>query len=133
MAKDLENKTAIVTAASRGIGLAIAEKFVAEGAIVYMAVRDSEKNRQLTEQLHDQNENYRCVFYDAFDFTTYAPMIQQVVDEVGHLDILVNNLAQRTLAKIRRWWMATVRLFLISLIKISRVSITRLSMPSKQC
>lgn len=30
MAKDLENKTAIVTAASRGIGLAIAEKFVAE-------------------------------------------------------------------------------------------------------
>ena len=80
MAKDLENKTAIVTAASRGIGLAIAEKFVAEGAIVYMAVRDSEKNRQLTEQLHDQNENYRCVFYDAFDFTTYAPMIQQVVD-----------------------------------------------------
>lgn len=91
MAKDLENKTAIVTAASRGIGLAIAEKFVAEGAIVYMAVRDSEKNRQLTEQLHDQNENYRYVFYDAFDFTTYAPMIQQVVDEVGHLDILVNN------------------------------------------
>lgn len=130
MAKDLENKTAIVTAASRGIGLAIAEKFVAEGAIVYMAVRDSEKNRQLTEQLHDQNENYRCVFYDAFDFTTYAPMIQQVVDEVGLWSII---LAQRTLAKIRRWWMATVRLFLISLIKISRVSITRLSMPSKQC
>lgn len=99
MAKDLENKTAIVTAASRGIGLAIAEKFVAEGAIVYMAVRDSEKNRQLTEQLHDQNENYRCVFYDAFDFTTYAPMIQQVVDEVGHLDILVNNFGTTDVSK----------------------------------
>ena len=99
MAKDLENKTAIVTAASRGIGLAIAEKFVAEGAIVYMAVRDSEKNRQLTEQLHDQNENYRCVFYDAFDFTTYSPMIQHVVDEVGHLDILVNNFGTTDVSK----------------------------------
>jgi NAD(P)-dependent dehydrogenase (short-subunit alcohol dehydrogenase family) len=50
MTKDLENKTAIVTAASRGIGLAIAEKLVEQGAIVYMAVRDSEKNRQLTAQ-----------------------------------------------------------------------------------
>lgn len=70
MTKDLENKTAIVTAASRGIGLAIAEKLVEEGAIVYMAVRDSEKNRQLTAQLHEQNENFRSVFYDAFDFAT---------------------------------------------------------------
>lgn len=43
MTKDLANKTAIVTAASRGIGLAIAEKLVEEGAVVYMAVRDSEK------------------------------------------------------------------------------------------
>lgn len=54
MTKDLENKTAIVTAASRGIGLAIAEKLVEQGAIVYMAVRDSEKNRQLTARLHEQ-------------------------------------------------------------------------------
>lgn len=91
MTKDLENKTAIVTAASRGIGLAIAEKLVEQGAIVYMAVRDSEKNRQLTARLHEQNENFRSVFYDAFDFATYAPMIQEVVQDAGHLDILVNN------------------------------------------
>ena len=91
MIKDLANKTAIVTAASRGIGLAIAEKLVEEGAVVYMAVRDSEKNRQLTARLHEQNENFRSVFYDAFDFATYAPMIQEVVQDAGHLDILVNN------------------------------------------
>ena len=33
MTKDLENKTAIVTAASRGIGLAIAEKLVEQGPL----------------------------------------------------------------------------------------------------
>lgn len=98
-----------------------------------MAVRDSEKNRQLTEQLHDQNENYRCVFYDAFDFTTYAPMIQQVVDEVGHLDILVNNFGTTDVSKDTTLVDGDSKAFLISLIKISRVSITRLSMPSKQC
>lgn len=91
MTKDLENKVAIVTAASRGIGLAITKKFVEEGAIVYMAVRDSEKNRKLTAEMHAENPNYRSVIYNAFDFDTYEPMIQEVVKDAGHLDILVNN------------------------------------------
>lgn len=91
MSKNLENKVAIVTAASRGIGLAITKKFVEEGAIVYMAVRDSEKNRKLTAEMHAENPNYRSVIYNAFDFDTYEPMIQEVVKDAGHLDILVNN------------------------------------------
>ena len=91
MSKKLENKVAIVTAASRGIGLAITKKFVEEGAIVYMAVRDSEKNRKLTAEMHAENPNYRSVIYNAFDFDTYEPMIQEVVKDAGHLDILVNN------------------------------------------
>ena len=91
MTNDLENKVAIVTAASRGIGLAITKKFVEEGAIVYMEVRDSETNRKLTAEMHDENPNYRSVIYNAFDFDTYEPMIQEVVKDAGHLDILVNN------------------------------------------
>lgn len=88
---NLTNKVAIVTAASRGIGLAVTKKFVAEGATVYMAVRDSEKNRNLTDQLHQENDYYRRVIYDALDFDTYQPMIDEVVKDAGHLDILVNN------------------------------------------
>ena len=131
MTKDLENKTAIVTAASRGIGLAIAEKLVEQGAIVYMAVRDSEKNRQLTAQLHEQNENFRSVFYDAFDFATYAPMIQEVVQDAGHLDILVITLARRMLKRIRRWLMVTVRPFLILSTKILQASTILPNLPSR--
>lgn len=88
---DLSGKVAIVTAASRGIGLAIAKKFVRDGAIVYMAVRDSEKNRRLTEELHAENDRYRRVFYDAYQFDSYRPMIEEVCEKEGHLDILVNN------------------------------------------
>ena len=91
MTKELANKVAIVTAASRGIGLAITKQLVADGAVVYMAVRDSEKNRKLTAELHEQNPNFRSVIYNAFDFDTYKPMIEEVVKDAGHLDILVNN------------------------------------------
>ena len=58
MSKKLENKVAIVTAASRGIGLEITHKLVEEGATVYMAVRDSEKNRKLTEELNAENKSF---------------------------------------------------------------------------
>ena len=88
---DLTGKVAIVTASSRGIGFAITQKFVEDGATVYMAVRDSEKNRKLTSDLHSQNERYRSVIYNAMDTSSYEPMIDEVVKDAGHLDILVNN------------------------------------------
>ena len=87
----LENKVAIITASSRGIGLEMTHAFVNEGATVYMAVRDSEKNRKLTHELHEQNDRYRFVFYDAYDIESYKPMIDQVFSETKRIDILVNN------------------------------------------
>jgi len=87
----LENKVAIVTAASRGIGLAISHRLVEEGAIVYMAVRDSEKNRKLVQELHAENDRYRHVIYDAYDFSSYEPMMKEVAEKEGKIDILINN------------------------------------------
>ena len=95
----LDGKVAVVTAASRGIGLAITKKYVAEGAIVYMAVRDSEKNRNLTDEMHQENDHYRRVIYDAMDMSTYEKMIKDVVDDAGHIDILVNNFGTTNIQK----------------------------------
>ena len=89
--EELNNKVAIVTAASRGIGLEISKQFVAEGATVYMAVRDSEKNRKLTKELHEENDRFRFVFYDAYDIESYKSMIDEVFAETKRIDILVNN------------------------------------------
>lgn len=87
----LKGKVALVTACSRGIGFAIVNKFIEDGATVYMAVRNSEKNINLVNELHSKNDRYRHVIYNAIDFNTYDPMIQDVVSKEGHLDILVNN------------------------------------------
>ena len=87
MSKKLENKVAIVTAASRGIGLEITHKLVEEGATVYMAVRDSEKNRKLTEELNAENKQYQSVFYDAFDYPSYKEAVKNVVADAGRLFI----------------------------------------------
>ena len=88
---DLQNKVAIVTAASRGIGLEITHELVREGATVYMAVRPSEKNKKLVAELTATNPQYQGIFYDAFDTTSYKPMIDEVYQKAGRIDILVNN------------------------------------------
>lgn len=87
----LKDKIAIVTASSRGIGLEITHKLVAEGATVYMAVRDSETNRNLTTKLNKENNNYQAVFYDAFDFDSYQKAVSDVIFKAGRIDLLVNN------------------------------------------
>ena len=84
-------KIGIVTACSRGIGLAIVKKLIKNDYIVYMAIRDSEKNRKLVTQLNKQNENYKHVIYNALEFDTYKTMINKVVNSEGHIDLLVNN------------------------------------------
>lgn len=95
---DLTGKVAIVTASSRGIGFAITKKFVADGAIVYMAVRDSDKDINLTNKLHAENDRYRRVIYNAIDFNSYQPMVDEVVKDAGHIDILVNNFGTTDIA-----------------------------------
>ena len=87
----LKDKVAIVTASSRGIGFGITKAFVAAGAKVYMAVRESEKNIDLVTKLHKENPLYNHVIYNAIDFDSYRPMIQEVIQKEGRLDILVNN------------------------------------------
>lgn len=49
--KRLENKVALVTSATRGIGLASAKKLASEGATVYMGVRRMEVTQNICDEL----------------------------------------------------------------------------------
>lgn len=89
--KNLNKKIALVTSATRGIGLAIALKLAKEGAVVYMGVRRLEATQEICDKYAKEGFVMKPVFFDAFDLDSYKTMVETVVNEAGKIDILVNN------------------------------------------
>lgn len=87
----LKGKTALVTASTRGIGLACAERFAKEGAEVFMAARNLERAEAKARELNDQGFSVKVVYNDASEKETYKEMVEQVIGQAGKIDILVNN------------------------------------------
>lgn len=83
----LTNKVILVTASTRGIGLAIVKKCAHEGAKVYMAARDPERAQVIANTLN----GVKCVYNDATKPETFTSMVEHVVRDAGHIDVLVNN------------------------------------------
>ncbi len=91
--KLLENKVALITGATRGIGRGIAEKFVAQGAhIAFTFAASVEKARQLEQELSQQyGVKVKGYQSDAAQFAEAEILLEEVVKEFGTLDVLVNN------------------------------------------
>jgi NAD(P)-dependent dehydrogenase (short-subunit alcohol dehydrogenase family) len=83
----LEGRTAIVTGASRGIGLAIAEALVADGASVVLTSR-GEGAENAAARFGDRAIGIRA---HASDETAATACISAAIDHFGGVDILVNN------------------------------------------
>ena len=88
----LENKIAIITGGARGIGRAIAEAFVAEGADV--AIADKAPDSSSGELLGALRKGGRRAIYVQTDVSQEAQvkaMVERVEKELGPVDILVND------------------------------------------
>ena len=83
----LTNKIILVTASTRGIGLAIVKKCAAEGARVYMAARDMERAQEIAKTI----PGAKCVYNDATKPEPFSSMVEDVVQDAGRIDVLVNN------------------------------------------
>jgi NAD(P)-dependent dehydrogenase (short-subunit alcohol dehydrogenase family) len=88
-ARPLEDKTALITGASRGIGLAIARRLVAEGARVAITARKADALAQAAAELPE--DAVIAVAGRADDPAHRADAFQAVADRWGGLDILVAN------------------------------------------
>ena len=86
---NLTNKIAIVTASTKGIGLASAIKLAQNGAIVYLAAR----NKELADEIIKKHHNLKLKFvkFDVNDEKTLKQMVDTVYQNEHKIDILVNN------------------------------------------
>ena len=84
----LKNKVAIVTGGGSGIGLAIAEKFVANNILTIIVGRDEKKLAAAKEKL---GELCVTISNDLSDLTGIPALVAQIINQYGQVDILVNN------------------------------------------
>lgn len=87
----LANKVSLITGGSRGIGLAIAEAFAAEGASVAINARDLHGLQDAAEKLRNLGGRVLCVAGDVSREDDVVRIVGEVVREFGRVDILVNN------------------------------------------
>ena len=83
----LTDKVILVTASTRGIGLAIVKKCAEEGAHDFMAARNMDRAREIAKAF----DGVKCVYNDATKPETFSSMVEEVVRDAGHIDVLVNN------------------------------------------
>ena len=83
----LKDKVVLITASTRGIGLACVKKCAKEGARVYMAARNIERAQEIANTLNDA----KCMYNDATKPETFTSMVEDVVKDAGRIDVVVNN------------------------------------------
>jgi len=87
----LDNKVAIVTGGSKGIGWGIAHVFAQRGAKVVVVARNEKAGMQTVEEILDRGGDAIFVPCDISSEAEVQAMVQATLDAYGQIDILVNN------------------------------------------
>ena len=125
MQLNLEGRTALVTGASMGIGLAIAQELAAEGASVAITARNADRLQLAADEI--TRESKRRVVPLPGDMGK-AEDIERVVDtasrELGRIDILVNNAGSSPMGRLHdsedAVWMKSLNLKLMGYMRCAR-------------
>ena len=84
-------KTALITGAARGIGLATTERFLADGWAVALLDRDKEELEKASSQLLGRGSPILPVIADVSDRAQVDTVLPTVLRRFGRLDALINN------------------------------------------
>lgn len=88
----LKDKVVIITGASRGIGKAIAQKCVSEGAkVAFTYLSSEEKAKALETELSVNGGEAKGFKSNASDFDAAQKLVDEVMEVFGTVDVLINN------------------------------------------
>lgn len=87
----LENKVAIITGGSRGLGLMMAEGFAEAGATLVICSRNIEQCENAAVNIREIGSECHAVRCDVSEPDNVEKLVQYTLDQFGRIDILVNN------------------------------------------
>jgi NADP-dependent 3-hydroxy acid dehydrogenase YdfG len=100
MTTSLDGTVALITGASSGIGEATARSLAAQGAKVAIAARRLERLERLASEIGGEGHTALAIQSDITDQEQAIAAVNRTVDELGRLDIVVNNAGQMLLGPI---------------------------------
>lgn len=128
MELNLIGKTAVIAASSQGLGRAIAEGLLREGANVVISGRDEEKLRAVSAELKEVGTGK--IIHHQTDITNHEDikkLVQAATDRFGGIDILVNNAGGPPAGSFEELtdeqWQSAFELNLLSYIRLIRESL----------
>src|SRR6516164_9556091 len=96
MTEPLRGQVAIVTGASRGIGLAIAEDLAAKGAAVALVARSQKTVQAVAQNIQTAGARAISLKADVTDPGAVTWLVEETVRQFGPVDLLVNNAGSAT-------------------------------------
>jgi len=89
--KRLEGKIALITGGGRGIGRAIAERFVGEGAVIALSDIDDAGVTATAAELSNGGAVVKPFAMNVADEESVAAAVGRIIETFGRIDVLVNN------------------------------------------
>ena len=121
----LNNKVALVAAASRGLGRAVAEELAAEGASLIICSRKQETIERVANEIKDATgANIVGVAADVSNPSDVSRLVEAGIERFGRIDILVTNAGGPPAGQFESFnlehWEAAARLLLHSAVELAR-------------
>jgi NAD(P)-dependent dehydrogenase (short-subunit alcohol dehydrogenase family) len=124
----LEDKVVVITGASSGIGLSIAQALVAENVLLALAARNPDKLAETADRLRAAGGRVLAVPADVTREADCRALVAAVTDEFGRLDVLVNNAGYAPPASLldttEEIWDATVDVCLKGVYLMTRAALS---------